>query len=188
MALAISIGPEIGWAAGPDPITDAQRFHWVVVRTIGPGSLATGMVISALGTASNDPAEYGPHWDGFAKRNGLRISSVATSNVMEAGLGRFWGEDPRYLPTSGKPISSRIGNVFKMTFLATSRQGKSRPAYARYVAYPASNLLSNTWRPDSRATANDALMRTSVAFLSRLGSNAFTEFWPSIRSHLFKTH
>ncbi len=80
----------------PAPITGIGRLDWAVKSTIGPASLWTGVLSSTWGTAFNRPGEYGESFDGFAKRYGLRLTGVATSNAAEASLGAIWGEDPRY--------------------------------------------------------------------------------------------
>jgi len=166
------------------PLTGSQRLSWTVKSTIGPASLAGGAISAGFGTAFNLPEEYGTHWDGFGKRYGMRLTGVATSNVMEAGLGAVWGEDPRYLRAAGQPFGSRLKNIVKMTFLAYDREGHTMPAYARYAAYSGNNFLSNTWRADSEATTSKAVVRTSLGFLGRMASNAFVEFWPDVRDHL----
>ncbi len=163
------------------PITAAERGQWVVSNTLSPGNLMAGAVTSALATWSNSPPEYGPHWDGFAKSNGLRMSATATSSVMEVGLGSLWGEDPRYVPVRGQPFKQRLGNVFRMTVMARNRQGCPMPAYARYIAIPGSTFLSNTWRPDSQTQFGDAAGRISINLLGRVIGNSFSEFGPDLR-------
>jgi hypothetical protein len=165
--------------AGPQ-IGGHDRLKWMAVSTVGPASLAGGLFSAGFGTAINSPSEYGPHWEGFGKRYGMRLTGVAASNVMEAGLGAALGEDPRYPRDAGSPIKGRIGHAVKMAFLAKSSSGEIRPAYARYAAISGSNFLSNTWRADSEATATDASVRVVVGFLGRIGSNLFAEFWPDV--------
>jgi hypothetical protein len=167
------------------PITGEERFKWFAVSTMGPQSLTAGVFSAAIGTAENKPKEYGPSWEGFGKRYGMRLTGISTGNAMEAGLGALWGEDPRYLRAVGEPFGSRVRNVVKMTFLASRRTGRLGPAYARFIAIPGNNFLSNTWRADSEATARDAALRTLLGVLGRMGSNAFQEFWPDVRQHLF---
>jgi hypothetical protein len=166
------------------PITAGQRFRWIVSGTLGAPSLAAGMILAASGTAANSPKEYGPHWDGFGKRYGLRLAGGATSQVLEASIGSIWGEDPRYVRASGQPFKTRIGHVAKMTFLATNRNGDFMPAYARYIAIPSTQFISNAWRPDSQATVNQALVRIPFGFLSTFTSSAFSEFWPDLRGRV----
>jgi hypothetical protein len=168
----------------PLPITGKERVAWAVRHTVGTKSLVTGLFTSAIGTAENSPLEYGPHWDGFGKRYGMRLTGVATQNAMEASLGALWGENPRYFPSGATGFQSRMKHIVVMTFAARRGDGRLEPAYARFVAMPGSNFLSNAWRPDSTATTGDASRRTLLAFVSRLAGNAVSEFWPDVKKHL----
>jgi hypothetical protein len=171
-------------ASGYVPITAGQRFRWIVNGTLGAPNLAAGVVLAGFGTAGNSPEEWGTHWDGFGKRYGLRLTTGATSQALEASIGSLWGEDPRYFRTSGQPFKTRLGHVAKMTFLATNRNGDHMPAYSRYIAISSNNFISNAWRPDSQATVNDALVRIPFGFLSAFTSRAFSEFWPDIKGRI----
>ncbi len=175
-------------SSGTDPITGKERLKWFAESTVGPASLAGGVISSGWGTLFNSPREYGTHWDGFGQRYGMRLTGVSVSNATEAGLGAIWGEDPRYTPTEGQPFWNRMGHVVKMTFMAQNRHGGLRPAYARYVAIPGNNFLSNTWRADSEATLGHAGVRTALGFLGRMSGNAFEEFWPSISRRFHKSN
>ncbi len=168
------------------PITGEGRVKWVVFSTVGPPSLVGGVISAGFGTLYNRPSEYGPHWEGFGKRYGIRLSGVSVSNTMEAGLGALWGEDPRYFRAAGQPFKTRLSHVVKMTFLAHNREGRTMPAYARYVAIPGNNFLSNTWRADSEADAGHASLRTLLGFLGRMSGNAFDEFWPDVKGRVFR--
>ena len=163
------------------PITGQQRIQWAVQNTIGTGALLS----AGWGTLFDIPKAYGTHWEGFGERYGLRLSALAVSNTMEAGLGAIWGEDPRYTRDAGAPFKNRVGHAVKMTFMAENRDGNLMPAYARFIAIPSSNFLSNSWRPDSDATLSHASIRTGFRFLGRLGCNTFHEFWPDVRQKLF---
>ena len=69
------------------PITPAQRLHWFVTSTIGLPHLAGEVFVSASGTAFDRPAEYGPHWGGFADRFGMGMAGSVTGNAIEASAG-----------------------------------------------------------------------------------------------------
>ena len=167
-------------------MTGKQRLESFAGSTAGPQSLASGLFTAAIGTASNSPREYGPHWDGYGKRYGIRLSGVSTSNAMEAGLGALWGEDPRYFPTHRRGHQEgRIFNAIKTTFTAPRPDGHYAPAYARFIAIPGNNFLSNTWRADSEADTEHAALRTLYGFLGHMGSNAFQEFWPDVQKRIF---
>jgi hypothetical protein len=164
------------------PITNQQRIRWAVRSTIGPGVLFS----AGFGTLFDVPKAYGAHWSGFGERYGIRLSTLAVSNTMEAGLGSIWGEDPRYTRDAGAPFKNRIAHAIKMTYMAQNRDGNLMPAYARFLALPGSNFLSNAWRADSDATLSHASIRTGLRFLGRLGTNSFDEFWPDVRQKLFR--
>jgi len=167
-------------------ITGRQRIDWCAESTIGPEGLAAGLFTAGFGTATNSPREYGPHWDGFGKRYGMRLTGIATGNAIEAGLGALWGEDPRYFRATGQPFKERIKNVVVMTFVARRADGQLVPAYARYLGNAGNNFLSNTWRADGESSAGDACLRIALGVAGRMGSNAFAEFWPSVRKHIFR--
>lgn len=168
------------------PITSRERMRWFVNSTVGPTHLLGGGIFSAaIGTAMDRPKEYGPHWEGFADRFGMRLTGISTGNVMEVGLGAIWGEDPRYFVTPEKPLKSRICSVIWQTFEARHPNGNYAPAYARYIAVTGNNFLSNTWRVDSESNLHDALIRTAEGFAGRMAGNAWEEFWPSIKGRVF---
>jgi hypothetical protein len=163
------------------PLTTAARFKWATASTVGAPNLAGGLFSSGWNTLFNHPKEYGPHWEGFGKRYGMRLTGGGASNAMEAGLASLWGEDPRYHRVgSVENFGRRLKNTMKQGFLARNRSGKTMPAYARYAAIPGANFLSNAWRPDSDSQASDALVRTGLGFAARITANIFTEFWPDV--------
>jgi hypothetical protein len=169
-----------------EPITGMERIHWAADETFGPQSFLIGTFSAAIGTGRDNPVEYGPHWEGFAKRYGMRFTGIASSNVLEAGFGSLWGEDPRYVRNQNLPFKKRLGNVFLLSFSARNRQGKLMPAYARFIAIPGNNFLSNTWRVSSESTTSAALTRTGYGILAEIASNAWSEFWPDVKRKAFK--
>lgn len=167
-------------------ITAQDRLGWILKSTLGPRNLAAGLFVSGWGTWHNEPKEYGPHWEGYGKRYGLRLSVGGTSNVIEASLGRIWGEDPRYRRAEGQPVGRRLSHVFVSTFVTHDLNGNPMPAYARYIAVPSGNIISNMWRPDSQATFSNVGVRVGLGFLSRIVGNAFSEFFPDLREHTLR--
>lgn len=166
-------------------LTSAERARWALKATFGLDNLGAGVVSAAWNTRINDPHEYGPHWDGFAKRYGIRLSGIATSKAMEASLGAVLHEDPRYRNRGGDGLWARVGHAAKMTFMAERPDGSMTPAYARYTAISGSNFLSNSWRAESVSGVDDALKRTGFGFSGRFINNIFQEFWPDVRAKVF---
>jgi hypothetical protein len=163
------------------PITNPERLSWFLNATIGPKSLAAGVVSAGWGTALNNPEEYGPHWGGFAKRYGMRLTGVSTGNAIEAGLGRFLHEDPRYFPSVENRAMPRLRHAATMVFMARRSDGSEAPAFARYTAIVGNNFVSNAWRVSSESSVSAALTRAAFGFAGRFASNVFDEFWRDIQ-------
>jgi hypothetical protein len=161
-------------------ISARRRLEWFVSSTVGPTSLVGGVFSAGLGTAIDRPSEYGPHWEGFAKRYGMRLTGVSTGNAIEATLGAAMDEDPRYFRTVHRPFGARVGNIVDLTFRAYHPDGQRHLAGARYAATFGNNFLSDTWRAASEADWQHALIRTAEGFGARALSNAFSEFGPEI--------
>jgi hypothetical protein len=138
------------------------------------------LFVAGFQTWRDEPESYGTHWEGFAKRYGSRLAVGGTSNALEAVFGSFWGEDPRYYRAAGQPLKVRVGHVVKMAFVTHTRTGDLQPAYARYIAVPGGNLISNTWRPDSPSTVGHVTFQVGIGFLSRIVGNTFSEFAPDL--------
>jgi len=167
-------------------VTAWQRLQWFDAKTFGVSNLGGSISGAALLTFMDRPHEAGPHWEGFAERYGVAVSTNAVSNAMEAGLGAIWGEDPRYRRAGAEvPFKSRLGHVAQWTVLAPNRDGELRPAYARFIAFSGSSFISNAWREPSDTTTEHSLDRIAFGFLGRMGSNAFDEFWPDTKKKLF---
>jgi hypothetical protein len=181
--------PTIGTPAAPSdaykPITGKERLEWAVKNTIGPGSLFIGAIQAGFGTLTDRPPEYREGAEGFGKRFGLRLSSVGTSSVLEAGLGSIWGEDPRYHLSHDHTARGHFRQALKMTFFAERADGTVAPAYARYIAFTGSNVISDAWRPDSQRNVSSTTTRIAERFAGRLVGNLFREYWPEIKQHTF---
>ncbi len=163
------------------PITGEQRVEWFTNSTFGWESLlVAGPWTSAWGTAIDSPHEYGPHWDGFAKRYAVRLAQVTVNNGINTGVGSFLGEDPRYFRTIDQPFKQRVLNVLDLTFRAYRSDGQRHVAYARLSADVASNFIANSWLPPSESDWQSATWRSLTGIGSIAAGNAIQEFLPDL--------
>jgi hypothetical protein len=162
-------------------ITPTQRAWWIVDGTVGPESLfIIGPLAAGWNTAFNTPEEWGRGWSGFGKRYAQREADVAISNTIEAGLGALWGEEPRYIPSARKGIWPRARYALKTSVLAQGRDGRLRPAWARYAGNTLNNVIENSWLPPSQTTATQTALRSGMGIVTRMGGNLWDEFWPDV--------
>jgi hypothetical protein len=174
-------------AAPYQPVTPSERVDWIVDGTVGPRSLCVvGIMGASFQTAVNTPSEWERSWSGFGKRYLQREADVAISNTLEAGVGALWGEEPRYIRSGRGKIGERARYAVKTAFLAQHADGLLYPAWGRYVGNTVNNLIENAWLPPSVTTPGQTALRSILGFLTRMGGNAFEEFWPDVRRYLKK--
>ncbi|MBI4893915.1 MAG: hypothetical protein HY821_25080 [Acidobacteria bacterium] len=186
---ASAASPKAATAPAAKPyvwITGSERFKWFMMSTVGPTSLlGAGPLSAGWGTLFNSPPEYGPGWEGFGKRYGMRLTGVSTGNAIEALTGAALHEDPRYIPAPpGTSFGKRVGRIIGHTFLAYRPDGTTRFSYSRVAGNVGNNFLSNLWRVESENSAGDAALRCVWGLTGRMGGNAFAELWPSVAKKL----
>src|SRR5262245_2856950 len=163
------------------PPTASDRVKWTVNGTVGRSSIATGVFLASWNTAWNLPAEWDRTWEGFGKRFAAREAQTSISNVIEAGLGAAWGEDPRYARSDRTGFWARTTHATKRVLVARRRDGRVAPAWARYAGAIGSNMVANTWLPPNSRTTSQNLRRIGNGFLGRFVSNMWLEFGPDVR-------
>jgi hypothetical protein len=166
-------------------LTRQEYLRWFTANTIDPSNLVGEAFDAALGTAPNRPKVYGPHWGGFGRRYGIGLTGDATGNAIQGGASLVLREDPRYFRLPDHTFRARVRNVVRLSFAARSGENSFKPAYARYMAVLGGNFLTNFWRVNGEANVHDALLRSADGFGGILASNAFEEFWPDVKRHLF---
>ncbi len=181
--------PAVGQTLDYTPITPSERINWIVDGTIGVRSLTiAGPLAAAWDTGFNQPEEWQQTWEGFGKRYLEREADVAISNSIEAGLGAIWGEEPRYVRLGRGRIGARAKWAIKTAFVTQRRDGRLAPAWGRYAGNTLNNLVENTWLPPSATTVSQTIYRSALGFLSRMGVNAWEEFWPDVAKRLRRAH
>lgn len=169
-----------------EPLTAAERAKWFGSSAFGPSTLAFSTVSAGLSTWRNAPEEWGPGWEGFGKRYGSSFGRRVIAKGVEAGAGALWGEDPRYRRVGEGPVSRRIGNVAKMTFLSYDRSGNTMPGYARFAGLSVSSYAATAWLPDRQRDTGDFFARIAVGLTGRITGNAMREFWPDLKRRMRK--
>jgi hypothetical protein len=163
------------------PITGPQRVQWIAEGTVGPRSLAVGLLAAGWQSGFNLVPDWNQTWGGFGKRYGERLADVAISNSIEAGLGAIWGEEPRYISSGRQGIWPRARYALKTVFLAQRSDGRLAPTWGRYAGNTLNNVIENTWLPRRGTSWEQTALRSVNGFLGRAAANLWGEFWPDVR-------
>ena len=73
----------------------------------------------------------------------------------------------------------------KTTFTAPRPDGHYAPAYARFIAIPGSNFLSNTWRADSEADARACRFAYALWISGPHGGKCFSGNLVDVQKRIF---
>jgi hypothetical protein len=169
------------------PITSTKRVEWVVHGTASVPAVGIGLFNSAWMTATDWPREWSQNAGGFSRRYADGAAAGAISNSLEAGLGAFWGEDPRYIRSGRSGTWLRVRHAMTTVALAPRRDGHLAPAWGRLAGNVMGNAIENAWLPPSATTPKQTTVRIAGGLASRLISNIWDEFWPDLRQRL-STH
>jgi len=176
--------PEPDIEKAPGPITGVERINWIVEGMLGPRSLGVGVLAATWQTTLRIPDEWSRSAFGFRERYLQREADVAISNTIEAGLGAWWGEDPRYVRAPHGTAGSRAAHALKTVVLAPGPDGRFKPAWGRFAGNVVNNVIENAWLPPSMRTPGQTALRSANGLVGRLAGNLWDEFWPDIRSRL----
>jgi hypothetical protein len=170
------------------PPTVDDRVEWWARRAFAWESLAIGTLSTGVKQWRNSPEEWGKGLDGFGRRYGTREFEVITGNGIEAILGSFWKEDPRYFRSAGdRALKARIIHAVTSSFLTYRYDGTREPAYARFVGTVAAKSMSRTWYPESeRVWWKMTVLPLATRLAGRMGSNLLREFRPDLERKFLK--
>ena len=166
------------------PLTSSERAAWLAGEMASPGALSRVAFTSAWMTRENSPKEWSRSARGYGRRFGDAQAATAISSSIEAGLGSFWGEDPRYFRSGRRERWARIRHAVASVGLAYRRDGRRAPAWGRFAGSVAGNVIENTWLPPSAATRTQTTARVATGFAGQLAANLWCEFWPDLRQQL----
>jgi hypothetical protein len=166
------------------PLTSSERAAWVAGEIASPGALSRAAFTSAWMMKANSPKEWPRNAPGYGRRFGDAQAVTAISSSIEAGLGTFWSEDPRYFRSGRRERWARVRHAVVSVALAHRRDGHRAPAWGRFAGSVAGNVIENTWLPPSATTRSRTTARVATGFAGQLAANLWTEFWPDLRRRL----
>jgi hypothetical protein len=166
------------------PITPSERAAWVGREIASPGALSSAAFTSAWTMRGHSPKEWPRTAGGYGRRFGDAQAAALISSSIEAGLGSFWGEDPRYVRSGRDGGWARVGHAVASVALARRPDGHHAPAWARLAGSVAGNVIENTWLPPSAATRSQTTARIATGLGGTLAANLWREFWPDLRRRL----
>ncbi len=170
----------------PSPLTLHRRFRVYLEDTYSPLTLAGSGFSAAISHWSDEPPEWQQRAPGFARRYGSWFGQAAIKDTIEFGVAALDGEYPRYCASKRKGIWARSYDAMAQTIFPYKAKGGRMFAVSGVLGSFSSGLISNAWYPDSGNNWRDGLVRGAGLFGGDVASNLFHEFWPDIKSKVFR--
>lgn len=187
LAAGVAVFAQAGTGVrNPKIMTFEERLYWFARNTYGPPSiLVAGPLSSGLRTWRNTPEEWGPGWEGFGKRYGIRFVNNSVTNGLRVTSSAIWNEDPRYRRLGQGSFGARLKSVLKQSVMSYYGNGKLYPSASLAIGHFGSAHIQNLWMPASVSTQKDAWVRGALMYSGRLNSNFAREFFPLLRNVRF---
>lgn len=168
------------------PLTRSERLRLYMTGTFGPKSVAESAAGAAINTLRDAPHQWGQSAGGYGTRLGSGMAQHAIRGTLQFGLSSALHEDNRYFRSHGTGFWQRTKYAMASSFLARKDNGNRRFSYSRVGSAAGSSFISRAWMPTTVAGSGAATLGVTIGI--DVGTNMLREFWPDIKSHLFRRH
>lgn len=153
-----------------------ERFRRYLNGMFGPVAMAKKVAFAGIGTWTNWPEEWGPHWDGYGRRFATSIGSGIIENSISYGLDEAFKLDSHYVRSSKKDVGSKVKNALISPVLARNKNGKRVFGFPRIAGvYTAHVIAVETWYP-ARYDYTDGLKSATFSLGMTAAFNLVKEF------------
>jgi hypothetical protein len=133
---------------------------------------------AAIGQWEDTPSEWREGGEGYGRRFASGLGRHVISQSIEFGFAAVDGEDPRYFRSQDRRFWARTRHAVGSTVVSPTATGRRIPAFSRFAGTYGAAFIANTWYPDSKANAPQALQRGSTALASSVAFHLLREFAP----------
>jgi hypothetical protein len=184
---AVAMFPMPGRGQTSEPLSVAAKFHFHAENVYSPWAIAGVAAYAGILQADTAPEEWGQGGGAYGKRFASTLAWSGIRSTLAFGLDSTLKQDPRYYRAgAGNGFWRRSGHALRGTILTrTDRGGETLSTWRIGSAYGAA-YLSNQWYPARLNTARLGFIEGSVTLGFDLVSNLGTEFWPDVKSKLFR--
>jgi len=182
-----------GDSSGAQASTTATRLDLTYVRptqrimarnyvfdAFGPYPLVGSALVAGINQYSNEPPEWNPGAEGYARRFGSAFGIAAVATTTRYGLSEAFKEDALYYRCECRGVFPRLGHAMIST-LTARRGGDGHRVFsvpALVAPYAGSMTAVYGWYPD-RFGAKDAFRIGNYSLLAYAGGNIALEFFYS---------
>jgi hypothetical protein len=160
--------------AAKDSLTDYSSYTW-------PGILAgQGLLTNADPEFGHGAAAYGRYyWHNF-------VDGVSGTFFTEAIVPTITHQDPRYYTMGSGGFFRRLGYSISRTFVTKTDSGGEAFNWSEVGGNGLEALVSNAYYPAHDRGARQTVKNWGTQMESAVLNHIFQEFWPDIRTKIFR--
>ena len=178
--------PLPGLAQTLEPLSVTDKFHYHAKNVYSPLAIVGTAAYAGILQADGAPREWGQGGDAYAKRFGSTMAWSGIHGALALGLDTTLKQDPRYHRSGADGFWRRSGHALRGTILTRTDRGSETLSTWRIGSAYGAAYLSNQWYPARLNTARLGFIQGSVTLGFDLVSNLGKEFWPDLKSKLFR--
>lgn len=145
---------------------------------LSPGAYMRSSFTATSHHLENEPQAYGQGWGAFGKRNLNSFATFSLQDIAAEGAAAAAGYEIRYVQCKCTKVLPRIGHALWFNVVTYNHEGKQRPNWPRILGRYTVGMLSTTYTPDQKWSAQGIRIgNTAMAF--GFVSSLLQEFVPS---------
>lgn len=155
-----------------------KSFSWSAALTVFPGA--------ALDQALDFPDQWRQGAAGYGVRAASRYGRFLVSRTIQTQVQLLHKEDTRYIRLGTGSVWHRTRYAMVNTFLARKPDGGRTFALSVPAGAFGGWAIASQWHPEEVRGPLRGLRTGSVGMGAQVSGNVFREFWPDIKSRLFR--
>ena len=169
-----------------DPLSMTGKLSFHAKKGAGFGSLVGSAMFAGAMHELNSPREWGQGTEGYGRRLGSTVATVAIRNAFAFGLDSALGEDPRYVRSVRSGLWPRLRHVVGGTFVTRTDHGGTRFAPWRFASAYGAGYVSTAWYPDRLKTPRLGAEQGTIIIGFDMLNNFGAEFAPDILKKILR--
>ncbi len=187
LILALSVAlPIAGIAQTSEALDWKGKLRLHAESTYGPLAIVGFAAYAGVLQGINSPEEWGQGGVAYGKRVASTAAWSGIHSALAFGLDSTLHQDPRYYRSGSTGFWRRTGHALRGTILTRTDAGGETLSTWRIGSAYGSAFLSNMWYPDRLNNARLGFIQGSVGLGFGLAANLGSEFWPDIKSKVFR--
>jgi len=169
-----------------EPLSPRGKLWLAVKSTFGPADIGNRLLLAGIDQWADYPEEWPQGMEGYGRRFGLRFGRSAIRHGLVAATDIALKTDSRYDLCDCVGFRARTWHAWRRVLVTRRDNGGEMLSMSRLVGAYVTPAITDQWLPDRLNTTGHKLAGGST-YLAWAGvGNMVKEFWPDIKTRVFR--